>query len=786
MPQSFTSPGVDTTEIDQSFIDNPVPGTAAVLVGRTPKGPAFVPTLVSDFDQFRATFGEMDPEMQVPYAARNYLRNANSLLVVRVLGHDDGTSASSGYSVNRIVGISDVSGANGATGSVLATVHASSVVYVSGVAGDSNRFTFQVGSVFATTASFLTGSDDYIEKVLNTDPTLYSTYGHYLYQNFKYQAQAASASWWAVGIVSASLNTFLRDHEFGSTTWVKSQVLGGQEYDLIRFHTRGHGRATNDDVKVTISNIRPSQSPNVSPWGTFDVIVRDFKDTDQRPVIRERFSNVSLNPDDPNYVLRRVGDILEVFDTNERKFVVQAGQFGDTATTRVSRLVRAELNTAVNFPPQALPWGFRGYTKVQYSGSAGDVGTVFGLNVVPSLPLTPHQKDRNGTYTDLICWGVTFVSGGVADRMRALPDLASTDGLLTSSDSDFSLKSLSGTYDNGQLRYWYNSSYTAYAPIYASGTIQKFTLPFAGGFDGWDLRVADPLYLSNGADDTNIGVVAAKRALDTVRNPDTFDIGLLAVPGVHNIRVTDYARQVVNERRDVMFVMDITGSTPSEATAYLAAREIDDNYSACYYPDLKMNDATNHRIVRVPPSVGVMGALAFNDRTGQPFFAPAGLTRGGLSRFDIVDVVDRLDGDDRDLLYGARINPIATFPREGIVVWGQKTLQLRSSALDRVNVRRLLILAKKTIAGEARNLLFEPNNAATWQRFVNRVNPILERYRQDQGVNRFKVVMNSSTNTPDVIDRNEMRGRIFLEPTKAAEVIALDFIVTATGVAFEE
>lgn len=786
MPQSFTSPGVETTEIDQSFIDNPVPGTAAVLVGRTPKGPAFVPTLVSDFDQFRATFGEMDPEMQVPYAARNYLRNANSLLVVRVLGHDDGTSASSGYSVNRIVGIADVSGANGATGSILASVHANSVVYVSGVAGDSNRFTFRVGSVFAATASFLTGSDDYIDKVLNTDPTLYSTYGHYLYQNFKSAVPAASASWWAAGIVSASLNTFLRDYEYGSTQWVKSQVLGGQEYDLVRFHTRAHGRATNGDVKVTIGNIRPSQSPTVSPWGTFDVLVRQFDDTDLRPVVLERFSNVSLNPDDSNYLLRRVGDILEVFDTNERKFVVQAGQFGDTPTSRVSRLIRVELNTAANFPPQALPWGFRGYAKMQYSGSAGGIASTFGQNLVPSLPLTVNQKDRNGSYNDLICWGVTFVSGGIVDRMRAFPDTAGVTGILTASDSDFSLKSLSGTYDNGQLRYWYNSAYAAYAPIYASGTLQKFTLPFAGGFDGWDLRVADPLYLTNGADETNIGVVAAKRALDTVRNPDTFDIGLLAIPGVHNIRVADYARQIVNERKDVMFVMDITGSTPSEATAYLAAREIDDNYSACYYPDLKMNDATNHRIVRVPPSVGVMGALAFNDRTGQPFFAPAGLTRGGLSRFDIVDVVDRLDGDDRDLLYNARINPIATFPREGIVVWGQKTLQLRSSALDRVNVRRLLILAKKTIAGEARNLLFEPNNAATWQRFVNRVNPILERYRQDQGINRFKVVMNASTNTPDVIDRNEMRGRIFLEPTKAAELISLDFIVSATGVAFEE
>jgi Bacteriophage tail sheath protein len=195
-------------------------------------------------------------------------------------------------------------------------------------------------------------------------------------------------------------------------------------------------------------------------------------------------------------------------------------------------------------------------------------------------------------------------------------------------------------------------------------------------------------------------------------------------------------------------------------------------------------DTPNSRMVRVPPSVGVLGALAFNDRVAQAFFAPAGLNRGGLSAFGIVDIVDRLNHDDRDALYDARINPITKFPIEGIVIFGQKTMQLRASSLDRVNVRRLLILAKRTIAGFARRLIFEQNSPPVWTRFINAVNPILEGYRRDQGIARFKVVMDSSTNTDDVIDRNEMRGKIFLQPIKAAEFISVDFVITNSGVTF--
>jgi hypothetical protein len=781
MQNSFSSPNVTANEVDQSFVEPGAPTPSTLLVGSSPKGPAFVPVQINSWDEFVTRFGDLNPDHPTTYAARYQLQNSNALLMMRVLGHDDGLSTTNGYIVGGVTGISDTSGSTSTTGSVLAVVHHSgtiNVITVAGVANDANRFVFRVGSVFAATASFLTSSNDYIGKVLNTDPTLYNTYGHYLAELYRYQRPAASASWWAVGVSSASFNDFTANYTVGETTWVKSQPLGGMEFDLLKIYTRSAGRATNDEVKVTIANVKPSANPTIYPFGTFDIQVRKFDDSDVRPVVLESFSQLTFDPSDPNYVLRRVGDIDEQFDTTQRKFIVVEGSFPNR-----SRYIRVKLNQDANFPAESLPWGFRGYPKLLFSGSS-TAGT--GANKVPDLQYTAFQRDLQGNFNANVSWGVSFVSGGVADRMRAFPD--SLVSHLTASDADFSLKSLVSYYENGVQRYVYVQASSSYSPIFASGSVQRFTLPFRGGFDGWDLRVSSPIgpfTLTNEADETNIGVVSLKRAVDAVSNPDIVQYDVMAMPGVHNKKAADYARTLANERKDFLYIMDITGSTRSDAINNLTNREIDDNYVAAYYPDVKVNDRVNNRIVRLPPSAVVVGTLAFTDRVSQPFFAPAGFNRGGLAQFDVVDTVDRLDFKDRDALYETgRINPIGKFAREGIVVFGQKTLQLRSSALDRVNVRRLLIFAKKAVVREAKDLLFEPNNSATWQRFVSRVNPILERIKQAQGLQRFKVVFDSTTTTPDLVDRNAMYGKILLEPTKAAEFITIDFVITSAGVTF--
>jgi hypothetical protein len=681
-----------------------------------------------------------------------------------------------GWHIPQVIGIVDMTGS---AGQVLLELHSAWPVQVSGVLNDANNFTVRVVSgstvVFGTTASFVTSSANYVEKVLNGDPTKWGTYYHYVFRNPKYAVPNTSASWQIAVQLSAS--TWNRDFEGGQTQWIKSQPLGGQEFNLFRFKTRGHGLAECDRLKVTISNVKPSANPASTPYGTFDVFVRDFYDTDQRQALRENFIGLTLDPDSANYVLKRIGDQVETFDTTQRKFI-SAGTW-----EAKSKLIYVELSTD-SIPADALPWGFRGYIDPRWTSMV--TGAVGGNPDIPDFRYVQTQKDLVGNLDPNICWGVQFVSGGVVDRMRPLPDSVETSAL-TASDADFSLSRLSASYLNGRQLYAYAPALAQasfYTPVYQSASLHKFTMPFRGGHDGWDIRVTDPLYLNNTDDEAVLGVVAAKRSVDTVANPDAFDMNILAVPGVDNLKVCDYARYTVNNRQDALFIMDITGSSVDEAVGLLQARGVDDNYTAAYYPDLKLNDTVNRRMVRVKPSVAVVAAIAFNDRTAQPWFAPAGLNRGGLKQFDIKDVVDRLNFEERGTLYDNRINPIATFPDTGISIFGQKTLQVQSSALDRVNVRRLLIFAKKTIASAAKYLVFEPHNPQTWDRFVKMVNPILKDVQQNQGLNRFKVVMDSTTNTADVIDRNVMVGKIFLEPTKAAEFIDLSFVITAQGVQF--
>lgn len=776
MASKFLSPGVFTQEIDQSFLGQGVAGIGAGIIGAAEKGPAFVPVTVGNFDEYYERLGNVNTLMQGPYAAKNYLANNSVLNYVRVLGHNDNLSnVTAGYSVGGMTGICD---GTGSEAQVLAVVHHSGtadVISVTGVPGDADKFVFTIGS-FGVTASFLTSSAEYVGKTLNTDPTRYSTDSHYLYQAFKYANLPASASWAAVAI-SGTHRSFEQNYSSGSSTWVRSQPLGGNEFNLFRFHTVGHGRSTNDEIKVCVQNVKPSPNTKVTPYGTFDVVVRKFYDTDQRPEILESFTNLTLDPDSRNFILRRIGDMYEEFDTNERKFV----SYGDYSAN--SKYVRVEYNKNSGAPGEAVPWGFSGYKKMQYNvaDTAGD-----GVShVIPEIKYVPDLFDVNGNFNENVYWGVSFVSGGVADRMRALPALTEaqeTDN--TATDTQFSLKHVSSSYETGKLRYYYNTSYTSNTPLALSASLHKFTMPMHGGFDGWDLRVENNLDVANGTGDTDLIVTSLKRAVDCLADPDHVDINLLAVPGVHNLKVSDHARQMVNDRMDAMYVMDLTGATVSTVIEQLQVRELDDNYTAAYYPDLKLNDTINNRVVRIAPSVAVMGAIAFSDRVSQKWFAPAGLNRGGLNQFDIIDVIDRLNYKDRNELYDNKINPIASFPNEGITIWGQKTLQASESALDRVNVRRLLIHAKKTIASAAKYLVFEPNNPATYQRFTNTVNPILEDIRIKQGLERFQVVMDTNLNTPDVVDRNIMRGKIFLQPTKAAEFIDLQFIITNAGVQF--
>ena len=214
------------------------------------------------------------------------------------------------------------------------------------------------------------------------------------------------------------------------------------------------------------------------------------------------------------------------------------------------------------------------------------------------------------------------------------------------------------------------------------------------------------------------------------------------------------------------------------------------SYAATYYPWVQLRDPNTSKLVWTPPSVVALGTYASSEAKSELWFAPAGFTRGGLTTgaggLQVVNVSERVVRKDRDKLYTANINPIATFPAEGIVIFGQKTLQSTQSALDRINVRRLMIFLKKEISRIAARLLFDQNVQATWDRFLNRVNPFLRSVQARLGLTDFKVILDETTTTPELIDRNILYAKIFLKPARAIEFIALDFVITNTGASFED
>jgi phage tail sheath protein FI len=260
---------------------------------------------------------------------------------------------------------------------------------------------------------------------------------------------------------------------------------------------------------------------------------------------------------------------------------------------------------------------------------------------------------------------------------------------------------------------------------------------------------------------------------------------MLVTPGIvrslHPSIVTK-GIDICEDRQDCFYIADFVDYNATITGVTEAANAVDTNYAATYYPWVKTIDTNTNKLITVPPSVLMPAVFAANDRLAAEWFAPAGLNRGGIS--GAVSVLNRLTHSERDTLYENKVNPIAAFPGQGIVAFGQKTLQDKASALDRINVRRLLITLKKFIASTSRFLVFEQNTATTRARFLNTVNPYLEAVQQRQGLYAFRVVMDESNNTPDVIDRNILAGQIFLQPAKTAEFIVIDFNILPTGASF--
>lgn len=338
----------------------------------------------------------------------------------------------------------------------------------------------------------------------------------------------------------------------------------------------------------------------------------------------------------------------------------------------------------------------------------------------------------------------------------------------------------------------------------------SFTMPLFGGFDGLNILEKDPFgnhVLDDSTDPKeNYAYESVRRAIDIVSDAEEVEYNILTAPNIVEPTLTQKLVDVAEDRGDALAIIDIEGDlTPAaeststykdrignvdNAVKKMKDRQIDSSFAACYYPYVQIVDRLSNNLVFAPPSVVALGVLSNSEAREKLWFAPAGFNRGGLTAgaagIPVIGITQKLSKAERDRLYDANINPIASFPSEGIVVFGQKTLQANPSALDRINVRRLLIFLKKEISRIANNVLFDQNAQVTWNRFTSAVEPFLRGVQSGLGLQDFKVVLDETTTTPDLVDRNVLYAKIFLKPTKAIEYIAIDFNISNQGAAFDD
>jgi phage tail sheath protein FI len=476
---------------------------------------------------------------------------------------------------------------------------------------------------------------------------------------------SANASTYATSTVRSALNAASSSFELEVLAWGDQMNNAGAEVSGAL-------------VSGSSLNVRWEIASVSTGSGTFTINIRRGDDNNSQKNILETWANVSLDPQQPNFISRVIGDLKPVYTPASGANAAYIDYQG--SYSNASRYVRVKSVTTPNVDSIDNNGNFK---VAQYSGSLPVAGT-------------------SGSF-----------SGGVADTNRAK---LMNEAITTSNIQGFS------------------------------------------------------------PDDYNI-------AFGLLANKDEYQFNVLLSPGVGlDTAAADDMVAVSEGRGDNISIVDagIYGTSIVAATSNAAG--LSSNYGATYYPWVQLFSNNLGKVVWCPPSTVVGGVLAFNDQVSAEWFAPAGLNRGGIP--SVIRTEKRLQQSDRDTLYAANVNPLASFPGTGVCVWGQKTLQRKPTALDRVNVRRLLISLKDFIGGVSRNLVFEQNTNATRNRFLAQVNPYLESVVQRQGLYAYKVVMDDTNNTPDVIDRNQLVGQIFIQPTKTAEFIILNFNILPTGVTF--
>jgi hypothetical protein len=592
---------------------------------------------------------------------------------------------------------------------------------------------------------------------------------------------------------------YLNEYQPAVTPYVVSELRGNKLLRLFRMWTISDGNAANEQFKISILNIRPDSKE-------FDIHVRGFYDNDAQPNVLESFSRCTMDPVSNNYIGRKIGTLDGTYASKSNYILVELDDTVDTSDAFPAGFIGFPIrdytlnsNTGVQEPHimYKQTYGTFENKRKYYLGLSDTVGIdadFFDYKGVPNGKSYDQWTGlTHGFHMDV------DVTGATIDGVKVV------------------INSTGGTYspiflfDTGNWQFRTDSGLAngPYEKVYA----RKFTFVPYGGFDGWDVYrtrrtnldsfiingtkgqagLASGTFvnrtLSNGDLGINSDYYAYLEAIWTFKNPEATNINVFATPGIDTFDNTNLVEasieMIEQDRADSLYIVTTPDTDPAgdvltvgDVTDSLADM-YDSNYTATYWPWIQILDAENNVYIYVPPTRDVVRNIALTDNIAFPWFAVAGIQRGDV---DAIKARKKLTLGERDVLYENRINPIATFTSDGIKIWGNKTLQVKETALNRINVRRLLLQARKLISAVSIRLLFEQNDTIVRNQFLSLVNPILDNIRTERGLYDFRVVL---SNDPEDIDRNQLTGKIYLKPTRALEFIVVEFNIMNTGASFD-
>jgi hypothetical protein len=596
-------------------------------------------------------------------------------------------------------------------------------------------------------------------------------------------------------------NDYLQEYQPAVTPYVVSELRGTNLFRLFRFWTISDGNAANEQFKMSIRNINLDS-------GEFDVVIRGFYDTDAQPTVLETFSRVTMDPNSNNYIARRIGTLDGEYPSKSTYVLIEMDTESDTRDMVPAGFIgypirdyQEDGNTSVVDPiiEYKKSYGAFENKRKYFLGLSDTVGIDADFFDYKGAPIGQTYDlwtgMTKGFHMDVNATGATI--DNVFIVINASGDTYSPIFLFDTGDAAFNATAVADT-DN------------PYNKIFA----RKFTFAPYGGFDGWDIyrtrRSNLDTFLINGSNGVkgltsgafvnrtlsngdlgiNSDYYAYLEAIWTFKNPEAVNINVFATPGIDvfdNSNLIEAAIEMVEtDRADSLYILTTPDTnaggeamSAEEISDYYSDGSFDSNYSCTYWPWIQVNDTENNVYIWMPPTRDVVRNIALTDNIAFPWFAVAGIQRGDV---DCIQARKKLTLADRDALYENRVNPIATFTSDGVKIWGNKTLQVKESALDRINVRRLLLQARKLISAVSIRLLFEQNDSVVRNQFLSLVNPILDNIRAERGLTDFRVVL---SNDPEDIDRNQLTGQIFLKPTRALEFIQLEFVIMNTGASFD-